>query len=31
MLESFVVGDQGEAAVLVFDHRMMVKQDLPTT
>jgi len=27
MLESFVVGDQGEAAVLAFDHRFMVKQD----
>src|SRR5205823_2328021 len=27
MLESFVVGDQGEAAVLAFDHRFQVKQD----
>src|SRR2546426_4533831 len=27
MLESLVVGDQGEAAVLAFDHRMQVKQD----
>jgi VWFA-related protein len=27
MIESFVVGDQGEAAVLAFDHRFQVKQD----
>jgi VWFA-related protein len=27
LLESFVVGDQGEAAVLAFDHRFLVKQD----
>jgi len=27
MLEQLVVGDQGEAAVLAFDHRFQVKQD----
>jgi len=27
MLESFVAGDQGEAAVLAFDHRFQVKQE----
>jgi VWFA-related protein len=27
LLESFVVGDQGEAAVMAFDHRFQVKQD----
>jgi VWFA-related protein len=27
MLESVVVGDQGEAAVLAFDHRFQVKQE----
>src|SRR5580704_17146436 len=27
LLESFVVGEQGEAAVLAFDHRFLVKQD----
>src|SRR2546428_570460 len=27
LLESFIVGDQGEAAVLAFDHRMQLKQD----
>src|SRR5205823_1408274 len=27
LIESFVVGDQGEAAVLAFDHRFLVKQD----
>jgi VWFA-related protein len=27
LLESFVVGDQGEAAVLAFDHRFLLKQD----
>ena len=27
LLESFIVGDQGEAAVLAFDHRLQLKQD----
>jgi hypothetical protein len=27
LLESLVVGDQGEAAVVAFDHRFLVKQD----
>jgi VWFA-related protein len=27
LLESFIVGDQGEAAVLAFDHRFQLKQD----
>jgi VWFA-related protein len=27
LLESFVVGEQGEAAVLAFDHRFLLKQD----
>lgn len=27
LLESFVVGDEGEAAVMAFDHRFQVKQD----
>src|SRR5262249_18943147 len=27
LLEAFVVGDQGEAAVLAFDHRFQVKQE----
>jgi VWFA-related protein len=27
LLESFIIGDQGEAAVLAFDHRFQLKQD----
>jgi VWFA-related protein len=27
LLETFIVGDQGEAAVLAFDHRFQLKQD----
>ena len=27
LLESFIVGDQGEAALMTFDHRFMVKQE----
>src|SRR6266478_5062767 len=27
LLESFIVGDEGEAAVLAFDHRFLLKQD----
>lgn len=27
MIENLVVGDQGEAAVIAFDHRIMVKQE----
>jgi VWFA-related protein len=27
LFESFVIGDQGEAAVLAFDHRFQLKQD----
>jgi VWFA-related protein len=27
LLESFVMGDQGEAAVMSFDHRFQIKQD----
>ena len=30
LLESFVVGDQGEVAVAAFDHRFLLKQDFTT-